>query len=137
MNCYVDSSVVLRYLLQGDKGLSRVKEFKETVSSELLYIECSRVLQRYRLEGLVSDKQLEEVYTHFQEIYDAFTIIEMSRPVKKRSADSFPTILGTLDAIHLSTAVLWAEQDREPLVLFTFDEQMKICAHAMGMHTIF
>lgn len=135
MNCYVDSSVVLRYLLTEDKGLTRVEEFDKSGSSELLFIECSRVLQRYRLEGLLSDRQLEEVIVHFQDIYDAFTIIEMNRQIKKRSADSFPTIVGSLDAIHLSTAVLWAEQERDPLVLFTYDEQMKTCAHAMGIHT--
>lgn len=136
MNCYIDSSVLLRYLLTGDEEFQKVKDFKKIGSSELLFIECSRVLHRYRLESAISDYQLEEAVIHFTDIYNALHVFEMSSSVKKKSAESFPTIIGTLDAIHVSTAMLWAEQEGEPLVLFTYDEQMKICAHSMGIHTI-
>lgn len=136
MNCYIDSSVILRYLLTGDRGLQQARDFDKTGCSELLFIECSRVLQRYRLEGELTDRQLEEAVHHFHEIYEAFHVFELGHQVVKRSAESFPTVIGTLDAIHLSTAVMWMEQDQDPLVLFTYDEQMRTCAHAMGIHTL-
>jgi predicted nucleic acid-binding protein len=101
VNCYVDTSVLLRYLLSGDEDFKRVKEFEKVGSSELLYIESSRVLHRYRLEVAITDnQQLEEAI------------------------------------IHLTTAALLAEQEEEPVVVFTSDEQMKTCAHAMGIHTV-
>ena len=136
MNCYVDSSVLLRYLLAGDQNFRRIDEFTKAGSSELLHIECSRVIHRYRIEGMITDKQLEEAMMHFNEIYEAFSIFAISTKVKQRSAGSFPTAIGALDAIHLATAALWAEQEEEPMVIFTFDDQMKTCAHSMGIHTV-
>ena len=136
MNCYVDSSVVLRYLLTGDNGLFGIEEFEKTGSSELLFIECIRVLHRYRLNGKLTDQQLQEAITHFHEIYDSFHIFDMAPQVKKRAAGPFPTTVGTLDALHISTAILWSEQAQEPLVIFTYDEQMRTCAGAMGVHVL-
>ena len=136
MKCYIDSSVVLRHLLLGNRDLRKIQEFEKVGSSELLQIECSRVIQRYRLDGALTDSQLEEAFSHFREIYDAFYIFQIGNKIKQRAAGSFPTTIGTLDAIHLSTAELWLGQDREPLVIFTHDEQMKTCAHAMGIHTL-
>ena len=136
MNCYVDTSVFLRYLLSGDEHFKRVKKFEKVGSSELLYIESSRVIHRYRIEAAITDNQLEEAITHLKEVYDALYIFEMNSRIKQRAAGAFPTIIGTLDAIHLTTAALWAEQEEEPVVVFTFDEQMKTCAHSMGIHTV-
>ena len=136
MNCYVDTSVLLRYLLSGDEHLKRVQEFEKVGSSELLYIESSRVIHRYRIEAAITDNQLEEAIIHLKEVYDALYIFDMNSRIKQRAAGSFPTIIGTLDAIHLTTAALWAEQEEEPVVVFTFDEQMKTCAHSMGIHTV-
>ena len=136
MNCYVDSSVVLRYLLIGDKGLLEIDDFEKRGSSELLFIECSRVLHRYRLDGKLTDPQLQEAISHFNEIYDAFHIFDIGPNVKRRSAGSFPTTIGTLDALHLSTAILWSDQEQVPFVIYTYDEQMKTCAQVMGMRTL-
>ena len=58
MNCYVDSSIVLRYLLGIDTGLEKAVGFDAVGSSELLLIECPRVLDRYRLETLPDDEAL-------------------------------------------------------------------------------
>ena len=136
MKCYVDSSVILAYLLSPDRGFERVKEFDVVGSSELLTIECRRVIHRYRLEGLLKDTQLEQAVTYLRDLYDGITIFEMTSAVKKRAADSFPTVVGTLDAIHLATASLWATRGSDPFVLFTYDRQMATCAHTLGLHTV-
>ncbi len=138
MICYIDSSVILRHILTGDEEFNRLKEFSKSGSSELLYIECKRVFHRYRFEGELTDRDLEKAVIYFQEIYDALYIFEISSRVKQRAAESFPTIIGTLDAIHLATALLWSEREKgiPPLVIFTHDEQMKTCAHSMGIHTV-
>lgn len=39
----------------------------------------------------------------------AVDLIDVSRAVLRRASEPFPTPLGTLDAIHLSTALLWRE----------------------------
>ena len=136
MNCYVDSSVILRYLLTSSTEFERVREFERVGSSELLFIECHRVLHRYRLEAMITDEQLEEAVTYFNELYERLHIFDMSPPVKKRASETFPTVIGTLDAIHLATASIWANQEPGPLVVFTFDGQMRRCAQSMGLHAI-
>jgi hypothetical protein len=86
------------------------------------------------MDGSITDGQLQEATVCLGQLY-GLTILEINREVKRRASEAFPTVLGTLDAIHLSTAV-WANLDAEPLVVFTFDNQMHICAQAMGIHTI-
>jgi predicted nucleic acid-binding protein len=136
VKCYVDSSVLLRYLLTDDREFERTREFEHPGSSELLGIECHRVLQRYRLEGAIGDQQLQEAASYLTDICAGLTIFELSPQVKRRATQAFPTTIGTLDALHLSTAILWAELDPEPLVLLSADGQLRTCAQAVGIHAI-
>ena len=136
MNCYVDSSVILRYLLSPDRGFEQVQDFDMVGSSELLRIECQRVLHRYRLTGMLTDPELERAVSYFLELYDGIRIFEISNSVKSRASETFPTVVGSLDAIHLSTTLLWAARDASPCVLFTYDSQMKTCAHSLGIRTV-
>lgn len=133
MNCYIDSSVVLRYLLGVDTELEKAAAFEAVGSSELLLIECPRALDRYRLEKLLDDDSLVHLLTAFRTIADGFYIIELTDAVKERAAEPFPTVIGTLDAIHLSSAALWTEHEgRRNLAILTADRQMERCARAMG-----
>jgi predicted nucleic acid-binding protein len=136
VKCYVDSSVLLRYLLTDDREFERTREFERLGSSELLGIECHRVLQRYRLEGAIGDQQLQEAASYLMEICAGLTIFELSPQVKRRATQAFPTIIGSLDALHLSTAILWAELDPEPLVLLSANARLRTCAQAVGLHAI-
>jgi len=56
MVAYLDSSVLLRYILLGDDGIKQVFDNDLVISSELLNIECRRVIHRYRLQGNLDDK---------------------------------------------------------------------------------
>ncbi len=78
MKCYVDSSVILRFLLNNDPSFKRTVQFEKVGSSELLKIECSRVMERYRLENLITDEQLGEVKQKLDEIVEGMYIIERS-----------------------------------------------------------
>ena len=138
MTCYIDSSVVLRFLLLNDPEFTRVKDYERAGSSELLLIECSRVLERYRMEALLDDTQLAEVRESMLRLIDGLYIIEMSASIKRRAAEAFPTVVGTLDALHLATALLWREEIRgemeaEQLSVLTYDRQMETCARALGL----
>ena len=137
MKCYVDSSVILRFLLLRDPSFTETAQFEKLGSSELLVIECNRVIQRYHFENLINDEQLGEVKQHLDEIVDGISLIELTKTIKNRAASFFPTVIGTLDAIHLSSALLWKEyDDDEGLVLFTFDNQMITCARALSLELI-
>ena len=134
MNCYIDSSALLRALFHGTEDLKGLEDYAKAGSSELILIECSRVLERYRLENLVSDDQLAEAREALRIVTDGLFLIELSAGVKRRAAESFPTVIGALDAIHLASALLWRQgEPEEILVLFSYDRQMLTCARALGL----
>ncbi|MCX7037611.1 MAG: hypothetical protein NT005_00455, partial [Spirochaetes bacterium] len=54
--------------------------------------------------------------------------------VKRRAAGPFPTVIGTLDAIHLASAILWEEAEpNSDFSLLTYDKQLALCARALGV----
>jgi predicted nucleic acid-binding protein len=62
--------------------------------------------------------------------------VDLSLAVLRRAAEPFPTPLGTLDALHLATAVLWgAQQDALP-AFATHDQQLGTAARALGMRVV-
>ncbi len=136
MRIYVDSSVVLRHILNGDPALgAAIASSSEMVgSSDLLVIECKRVLQRERMAGHLDDHQYAETVLVLEAILERLALIEMGPAVKRRAAGPFPTVIGTLDAIHLASALLW--QEMEPgtdLRILTQDRQLALCARALGL----
>jgi predicted nucleic acid-binding protein len=71
----------------------------------------------------------------FQPDVERMDRVDVSPAVLRRAADPFPTPLGTLDAIHLATAVLWREGRSVAPVLVTHDAQLATAARAMGFAT--
>ena len=135
MRFYVDSSVVLRYILNGDPALGNIAASDMVGSSELLLIECQRVLQRERMEAHIDDRQYTESLVMLEAILDSLYLIELGEAVKRRAAGAFPTVIGTLDAIHLSSALLWEETDQSlDFLILTYDRQLALCARALGIH---
>jgi len=131
---YVDSSVVLRHILNDDPALGAAASSDAVGSSDLLAIECHRVLQRERMAGHLDDRQYTEAAVLLEDILDRLTLIEMGPAVKRRAAGLFPTVIGTLDAIHLASAILW--QETEPgaeLRILTQDRQLALCARSLGI----
>jgi hypothetical protein len=63
---------------------------------------------------------------------DSVEYVSLSETVLDRAAMSLPLALGTLDAIHLVSALLWREQMQEEMVFLTHDEQLGKCAEALG-----
>lgn len=63
-------------------------------------------------------------------------IVEITSPVLQRAAQPMPTELGTLDAIHLATALLWKESEDAELVMAAHDRALAIAAQAHGLMAI-
>ena len=134
MRVYVDSSVVLRHILNDDPALARVTTFDMVGSSDLLLIECQRVLQHERMEAHLDDQQYCESLVLLETILDSLFLIELGPAVKRRAAGPFPTVIGTLDAIHLASAILWEEAEpNSDFSLLTYDKKLALCARALGV----
>ena len=109
MTAYLDSSVLLRHILRGEEPIRHALEFPRVVSSELIEIECRRVLHRCRLAGELTDETLAVARERLDEVLAGIDLLEMSRQIKQRAMDPFPVNVRTLDALHVATALLVGE----------------------------
>ncbi len=135
MRVYVDSSVILRIILGEPKPLREWGRITIATSSEIARVECLRVLDRLRMGGDMDDRELARRRASAIEILSGFEMIRVNRAVLDRAADPFPTLIRTLDAIHLASASLLLE--REPsLKLATHDDDLAVAARAVGLKVI-
>ena len=133
MVAYLDASVLLRHILLGEEPIRHALEFPRVVSSELLEIECRRVLHRCRLAGELTDEALTVARERLDEVLAGIDLLEMSRQIKQRAMDPFPVNVRTLDALHVATALMVGE-DAGGVALFSHDEGMNRCARSLGIN---
>ena len=134
MNCYIDSSVVLSALF-GQRGVfaKHWRKISEGASSELLVVECNRVIDRYRLQGELDDDGIAAVKSALNHFVSGITLFSLERRILELASHSFPTVVGTLDAIHLSTALIWKNSIKKDIVLFSNDTRLCTAAKALGI----
>lgn len=137
MIAYLDSSVVLRLVLGQPDALRDWQQVSRGVASALVAVECLRTLDRLRLEEDLSEAEISSRREAVYRLLESAEIVDLTRPVLDRAAQPLPTTLGTLDAIHLATALLWREASAtEELVLATHDRSLALAARACGLRTV-
>lgn len=136
MIAYLDSSVLLRIVLGQRNRLKEWKTLRGAVASALVEVECLRTLDRMRLREGISEKSLATRRESIFRLLHEIRVVEPGRPVLTRAAESFPTPLGTLDAIHLATALLWREREAPDLVMATHDAALALAARACGLQVV-
>jgi hypothetical protein len=133
---FVDTSVVLRFVLEGDISLHQAFAAPVAACSELLWIESMRVAQRLRLEGALSDQGLAEAVSRIAACYASFRVYLLDDEIKQAAAGPFATVIGTLDALHLACARRCAKHyPGETLLIYSHDKQMNLCARTLGFST--
>jgi hypothetical protein len=131
LNVYVDSSVLLRVIL-GERGRLPIwSKITGPISSELIRLECLRTIDRARIRIGLDDARVARYRADALDAVDSLRLIALDSAVLARAADPFPTLLGTLDAIHLSSAVL-AREEVEDLVFATHNDKLAVAALSMG-----
>ena len=136
MIAYVDSSVILRRILGQPGVLKEWRELEAPVASALVEVECLRTLDRLRIARSIDDHQVSEWRQAVYRLLGEAELVEVTRSVLGRAATPLPTTLGTLDAIHLATALLWRERGVAELVMATHDEALATAARASGFVVI-
>lgn len=135
MKVYVDTSVLLRVVL-GERGaLKQWRSIDMAISSELIRVEALRTFDRARLESDMSDDEVAERRGDLLEVLSGFHLARLDRAVLRRAAEPFPTSLRTLDALHLSTALL-ARREHSSMVLATHDLELGRAARAVGLRVV-
>jgi predicted nucleic acid-binding protein len=135
MIAYLDSSVVLRLIL-GQPGAIGGSGLAAAVASQLGRVECLRTLDRLQVMGKLDPNALASRREATYRLLDRFRLVPLGNDVLDRAAQPFPTALGTLDAIHLATAVLFRERREANLHLATHDTALGLAARAVGFEVV-
>ena len=133
MIAYVDASVLLRVALRQPDSLPKLREIDRGISSALILTECLRSLDRLRLRASLADVEVAERRATILSLIASLEIVEIDAAVLDRAGQPMPTELGTLDAIHLATALLWSESTHANLVMATHDSALALGARAHGL----
>ena len=67
---------------------------------------------------------------------EAVDLVLLQRAILSRASEPFPTPLGTLDALHLATALVWRDRTQQELVMMTHDGGLATAARAFGIQVI-
>ena len=135
MIVYLDTSVVLRTLFREPGRLQQWGNWEKAYSSNLLRIESFRTIDRLRLAGKISDKEVAQLAGEIQLVHDTLHIVPLTDSILQRAAESFPTTIGTLDALHLSTAL--SVRAVESLdYLLTHDDELATAAKSLGFQVL-
>ncbi|HEV8132681.1 MAG TPA: PIN domain-containing protein [Acidobacteriota bacterium] len=136
MIAYVDASVLLRVALRQPDALAEWRQIQQGVSSALVMTESLRTLDRLRLRANLADTEVASRRATILQLIASLELVEIDAVVLDRAAQPLPTELGTLDAIHLATALLWKEMSRVNLVMATHDGALGLAAQAYGLPVV-
>ncbi len=128
----MDTSVVMRRMLGQPGAITDWPGWEPAVSVELIRVEAYRAIDRLRLRDKLTDAEVADLRMSAQMLMRGLEIVPLSHALLNREADPFPTVLGALDAIHLASALLWIEENGEPMTFLTHDAQLAIAAGACG-----
>jgi len=108
----------------------------EGIASALVEVECLRTLDRLRLIENYADNVIAERREAVYRLMESMEIVEITYPILSRASQPLPTSLGTLDAIHLATALLWKERAGKVLSMATHDVALAVAARASGLPVV-
>ena len=136
MIAYVDASVLLRVTLGQPDALPEWRQIEQGVSSAVVMTESLRTLDRLRLRATLPDAEVASRRATILELIASLELVEVDAVVLDRAAQPMPTALGTLDAIHLVTALIWKEMSRVNLTMATHDDALGLAARAHGLAVV-
>lgn len=136
MIAYVDASVLLRVALAQPDVLPEWSRIQQGVASALVMTESLRTLDRLRLRANLADAEVAKRRATILRLIASLELVDVDAVVLDRAAQPMPTELGTLDAIHLATALLWKEMTQVDLVMATHDRALALGARAHGMPVV-
>jgi len=136
VTAYTDASILLRVVLRQPDALPEWRQIDHGVASALVMTECLRTLDRLRLRAGLSDAEVATRRATLLALIDSLDVVEIDSVVLDRAAQPMPTELGTLDAIHLATALLWRDRMGTTLTMATHDEALALAARAHGLFVV-
>lgn len=135
MIAYVDSSVLLRLALKQPNPVREFSSITHGISSRLLKAESLRTLDRLFTQETVSEKDQARATSFIYTALDYLELIPVD-PILESVGSPLGLQLGTLDAIHLFSALKWKETRKTALTLLTHDAALALAAERFGVPTL-
>lgn len=133
---YVETSALLRVLLEGDAALQPLLLESTCYTSALTLAEARRAIRRARFLGELDAAGVQSARRRVAEFEAWAEIIPMGDSVLRATGEEFPVEpVRTLDAIHLATVQLLAETLPE-LDLVSTDARVRENASALGINVL-
>jgi hypothetical protein len=136
MKAYVDSSIILRIIFAEKDILKLPKNISIFAASEILKVECFRTIDRMRHTLNIADDEIAERHAALHKTLRTLHLFKFTDAIIQRACQPFPITLKSLDAIHLSTAALWDQEENEDILFLTHDIQLGKAARALGFEVL-
>lgn len=136
MIAYVDSSVLLRFVLDQPDPLLGLHDFAQRITSAVTEVECLRVIDASRLAGGLNDDEYADRRAAVFSQLRRMRRVVVSGSVLRRAGEPLPAPLKALDAIHMGTALQWRDHEAPDLVFATHDRQQGRVARLLGFEVI-
>jgi uncharacterized protein len=133
---YLDTSTVLRVILRQPRPLREWNTWERAYASELLGVEARRTIDRLRLEGHFDDASVVAAQQALARVEGTLACVRITRAVVQRASMPMGTVVKTLDALHLATALLLRERRGIELAFATHDAQQATAARALGFECV-
>ena len=132
MIAYLDTSALLRIVLREPGAVDDLRTYDGLVSSEVIAVESARTIDRLRTQGALSMDEAAARIGLVNEWLEAVDLVLLRPPVLSRASEPMPMALGTLDAIHLATALIWRDRVGPLPHMLTHDAALGAAARAFG-----
>lgn len=137
---YLDTSVVLAWLLEDADDLEVLEGSRTVGSSRLLWTEVARGIHRALQTNRLSPAAAAAARHRFAPFASRIARVELSESVLRRAEGPYPVVVRSLDAIHLASAEKWFESehpagDPATVCVWSTDTRMNECASLLGFTT--
>jgi predicted nucleic acid-binding protein len=129
---YVDTSALLRIVLREPGALDDLRSYDALLSSEIIAVESARTIDRLRLQGLLTTEEAAARTRIVNDWLEAIDLVLLRPSVLSRASEPMPMPLGTLDALHLATALIWRDRMGPVATMATHDTALGLAARAFG-----
>jgi len=136
MIVYLDTSTVLRAMLRDGPVLAQWGRWASAYASELLGVEARRAIDRLRLSGVIDDDGVAGLVRLLESIERGIGRIALTRSILVRASQPLGTVVRTLDALHLASALRLQERRNARISFATHDLQQARAASALGLEPI-
>ena len=134
MTAYIDTSALLRIILREPGALDDLRAYEALVSSELIAVESARTIDRLRIQGSLTPAEAAERVSAVNAWLEAIDLVLLRPPVLSRATEPMPMPIGTLDAIHLATALIWRDRMGPLSDMATHDTALAAAARTFGFN---